>query len=806
MNRFVTGLVLTSLITSSFLLSNTKLPTAYATNVENSAPYDVTVQDGTIPKTKIVSWKGTTGIVQVEIKNGEKSVYKTSTRFLSVTLSKQASPGTYDVYLNNQKSASFTVSASSTGQDTPPPSNNNGSSPGESGGQATELKVSDGPNKTKMVEWTGTTGIVPVEVKTAEKTVYKSETRFTKIYLSNLSAGNYDVYVSGSKIGSFTIEVPVAPPPPTITDYTVSDGPIKGSKIISWKGTTGRVDVEVKQAEKSIYKGSTLSSKFTLSKVPAGTYDVYIANVKSGTVQMEESAGSGTPTTGGNTSSGKASNIVIVKKDDNSVRVNWSGTKGKILIELHDSDGTMVTEKNTSDHSIVLKDLDEDEEYKLIINGQSAGTFVIEDLSDNPYDLTLTKINNNGIRLSWKNSVGFVEVELKVGTKIFDADRTDRKSSTFLNLDPDEKYKVYIDGDYVQSFEISNLDEANKNKDIKNLRIKTDEKDGTIEVSWKGTTGTKDVSIKNGKSTVSSKRTDEREVVFYRIPLNQEYKIFIDGKYADSFRFGEVKGEATDIIVTTGSSPTISWTGTSGDVKVELKQKGNTSYSKSTNGTNITFSHLTPGSYDVFIDGQDVKKKLSVSKADSSTPASTNTSRPSNTFTQGFKDVPSSHWANVAIQNLTNRGIIKGFANGTFQPSNDVTREQFVTMLVQSKSFAVGGNYSPFADLPKDRWSTSYVVAAIEAGIVLPDEYGAYFAPEKPVTREEMAIMLARAEGLSPDTTSSPFIDAASISQIGLVQSTVKAGLIKGFPDNTFRPKGKLTRAEAAYVINLLVK
>ena len=80
------------------------------------------------------------------------------------------------------------------------------------------------------------------------------------------------------------------------------------------------------------------------------------------------------------------------------------------------------------------------------------------------------------------------------------------------------------------------------------------------------------------------------------------------------------------------------------------------------------------------------------------------------------------------------------------------------------------------------------------------------FGPDQTVTREQMAVLLARALRLT-GTPGSGFSDAAQIDAwaSSSVQAATATGYLNGFPDGTFQPLGATTRAQAAKVLALVI-
>ena len=170
-----------------------------------------------------------------------------------------------------------------------------------------------------------------------------------------------------------------------------------------------------------------------------------------------------------------------------------------------------------------------------------------------------------------------------------------------------------------------------------------------------------------------------------------------------------------------------------------------------------------------------------------------------------FSDVPRTHWAYPYIRTLASRGIIVGFPDGTFRPDESVTRAQFVKMLELILGVSLGNGTTPFSDVPASAWFAPYVSSAVQAGIVQgfsPHTFG----PNEPLTREQAAVLLARALKLA-GTTAPQFTDEGSDDAWAApaVQASAAAGYMTGFPDGSFRPLDPMTRAQAAKVLALVL-
>jgi hypothetical protein len=160
----------------------------------------------------------------------------------------------------------------------------------------------------------------------------------------------------------------------------------------------------------------------------------------------------------------------------------------------------------------------------------------------------------------------------------------------------------------------------------------------------------------------------------------------------------------------------------------------------------------------------------------------------------------SGHWAEADIADLVARGAVAGYPDGTFQPDNNITRAEFVTILVRALGLeATTGTV--FADTA-EHWAKGFISTAAASGIVTGYD-ASTFGPDDFVTREQMAAMVVRAAKFELKPSEVTFADSAQISPWALdaVAAAVRQGIIKGYPDNTFGPNGNATRAEAATAI-----
>ncbi|HHY38689.1 MAG TPA: S8 family serine peptidase [Clostridia bacterium] len=208
------------------------------------------------------------------------------------------------------------------------------------------------------------------------------------------------------------------------------------------------------------------------------------------------------------------------------------------------------------------------------------------------------------------------------------------------------------------------------------------------------------------------------------------------------------------------------------------------------------------------------------------------------------------HWAERDIYHLASKRLVSGRDEGFFFPEKPVTRAEFAKLLVgglglnsAAQEIAASPYVRSYRDVPDTHWARGYITLSAELGLVsgYPDNT---FRPEEYVTRAEIAAMLMRAVyygmGKSPDSMrsgggsqergaggeatagsgldapavpfaspllASRFKDATSIPEWAedSVSFAFGRGLMRGYPDGTFRPNEYTKRAEAAAIIRRIL-
>lgn len=163
------------------------------------------------------------------------------------------------------------------------------------------------------------------------------------------------------------------------------------------------------------------------------------------------------------------------------------------------------------------------------------------------------------------------------------------------------------------------------------------------------------------------------------------------------------------------------------------------------------------------------------------------------------------HWAMKNISDCMKRGILNGYPDGYFRPEKDVTKAEFVKMVFKAMNFDEVGEVD-FPDV-LGHWASKEIATLVNMGIAEVCEDG-MFCPDEAITREEMAVIAAKALGLKTDVPESEFKDYDKISEKArpYVDACVAEGIMEGYADGQFKPLDNLTRAEASKIISLMLQ
>lgn len=164
------------------------------------------------------------------------------------------------------------------------------------------------------------------------------------------------------------------------------------------------------------------------------------------------------------------------------------------------------------------------------------------------------------------------------------------------------------------------------------------------------------------------------------------------------------------------------------------------------------------------------------------------------------------HWAREAIQRLVSGGILAGDSSGNMNPDTEILRCEFVKIVNRVFALPAGAGEN-FPDVESGQWYAAELLAAKSAGYLSGNENGEA-RPEDPLSRAEAAVILQRLIKAEPAQTDMAFSDEGSIPQWArnAINTLTEAGYFSGYPDNSFRPDQTLTRAEAFVVIDRYIE
>lgn len=177
-----------------------------------------------------------------------------------------------------------------------------------------------------------------------------------------------------------------------------------------------------------------------------------------------------------------------------------------------------------------------------------------------------------------------------------------------------------------------------------------------------------------------------------------------------------------------------------------------------------------------------------------------------------FTDI-TSHWAKNDIEFMVNLRILNGTDTYTFSPNTKMTRGMFVTVLGRLAQADISSyNKNRFTDVANDAYYSAYIEWANKNGIANGMGNGT-FAPNQPITREQMAVMMysyAKAMGITLPQIHEErsFADSDKISEYAkeAVKIMQMAGVISGKDGNLFDPQLLATRAEVSAVLSRFVR
>lgn len=161
-----------------------------------------------------------------------------------------------------------------------------------------------------------------------------------------------------------------------------------------------------------------------------------------------------------------------------------------------------------------------------------------------------------------------------------------------------------------------------------------------------------------------------------------------------------------------------------------------------------------------------------------------------------FNDIDK-HWAKDRIIKLVSKGVIAGYEDNTFRPDNNMTKREAIAFIGRLAN-SLDQNYvrptiRQNIDFNKGSWGNEevdFVLGRVPANLINEGNL------DEKITREEVALLLEKTFPFNETNKSLTFKDKEDIKFANSVEKLVAFGSIKGYPDNTFKAKGYITRAE----------
>ncbi|MNH97206.1 Endo-1,4-beta-xylanase A precursor [compost metagenome] len=181
-----------------------------------------------------------------------------------------------------------------------------------------------------------------------------------------------------------------------------------------------------------------------------------------------------------------------------------------------------------------------------------------------------------------------------------------------------------------------------------------------------------------------------------------------------------------------------------------------------------------------------------------------------------FADI-NGHWAKADIELLASKLIVQGTSDSVFDPESVLTRAELTSLLVRSLGLSEDkSGAAAFNDVTANDWYAGSVGTAAKAGLLQGFEDGT-FKPEAAITREQLAVLLARSLKLTGESSEArdskeeellAFDDRGHIADWAqnAVAQMVREGITNGVSEHKFAPTDKVTRAQAVVMLRRMLQ
>ena len=171
---------------------------------------------------------------------------------------------------------------------------------------------------------------------------------------------------------------------------------------------------------------------------------------------------------------------------------------------------------------------------------------------------------------------------------------------------------------------------------------------------------------------------------------------------------------------------------------------------------------------------------------------------------KSFPDVKPTHHFYEAVLNLTERGVINGYDNGTFRPGENISREHAAKIMALALNLDTENVVDPgFKDIQKNHPYYGHIAALVNAGIIKGYEDNT-FRPKGKLTRAHVAQMLVLGYDFEEEKLSNlPFNDINDKQWFAnYIQTLFSNEITTGTTPTTFSPNAFVTRGQVASFIH----
>ncbi|WP_248929233.1 S-layer homology domain-containing protein [Paenibacillus hamazuiensis] len=154
---------------------------------------------------------------------------------------------------------------------------------------------------------------------------------------------------------------------------------------------------------------------------------------------------------------------------------------------------------------------------------------------------------------------------------------------------------------------------------------------------------------------------------------------------------------------------------------------------------------------------------------------------------------------------LKHQRYILGYPDKEFKPNNSLTRAELAAIVARLTENGKVNDTLSYKDVREDHWAANYIKIATKHGYFSGFEDGS-FRPEEPVTRGELASVMARFLKLNISATGTThFTDVEDHWAGDAIESLYRNKFLAGYEDGTFKPQDKIRRVEAVTMINRML-